>query len=203
MGVQVRVMTTFDRANSAVTADSYRGFGQWTILEVQEVTSSVSTVDFDVSGYTEFDDLRWDVFNMTNTTNATNFNMYESTDGGSSYASSYNNMVFRSNHVSGVTSAMTRGYSSTRGSIEIATSLGNFSYCRCSGYVEAYNWQSTSLRHLFRSYMIGWMNASQPGGFFHTSGINPSAAATDYKFQMTSGNIDGGQFILQGRKHPA
>lgn len=191
--------TVLNRTDSIVQADSFRGLGQWTVLEVQEITAAVSEVNFDVSGYTEFDELRIDIFNLTNVTNAVNINMTESTDGGSSYATSYNHGILRSNHVSVGTSAMARGYLATRSGHEIATSMVNYHYGRMSGWIEIYNWQSTSKRHLFLSSCIGWQGSSNPGGHFCAGGINPSAAATDYRITASSGNIDGGSYVLSGR----
>ena len=191
--------TELDRSNGIVKADAYRGCGQWTVLEAQEIRSAVSTIDFDVSGYTEFGELRWDIYNLQNTAAAVNLGLTYSTDGGSSYYSSYENSVNRADHIGTGTHAMAHGFSATRSVVEIATGLYNLAYCRCSGWVVAYRWQETTGHHQFRSAMVGWQGSSNPGLFDMHSALDPGAAITDVRFKMASGNIDWADIVMSGR----
>ena len=190
---------TLDQSTGIISAPSFRGCYQWTVLEHENLSSSVSEVDFDVSGYTEFRDLRFDIFQLTVVTNAAHCVMLESTDGGSSYASSYDHCVFRSDHGGTGKSPMAWSSLGTRANHEFATGCINTAYGFANGYIEIYNWQSTTEDHLFKSLFTQWQTSSNPGANFSATTITPSAAATDYRIAASSGNLDGGDIILSGR----
>lgn len=206
-GSQLRGVDEF--FNSAGTKFAPLGFGfsnDWEVIERIEVTASVATVDLDL-GATGFDPELYDEYEitisgLTNVNNATPFVMRTSTDGGSTYdagVSDYSWFFARS--PSTVTPAAdTRIGDDADASLRLTDGAGNV-----AGELLDLVIRVSDLSSAADFKRLHWLGTGrlEDGAEWYIRGSGArlsSTAVNGIRFVMGGGNIDGGTFILRGRR---
>lgn len=172
---------------------------EWTLLTKQSIGSSVANIEFDVSAYTDgtWEQIKIVGHEITTVTDNANLGLYASTNSGSSYFTSYRNVIGRSTDGA---STWTYSYNATRSNMEIMQGTGNAAWER--HYMEAilYCGATPSADTTLSTVCHWWANDTAPNqGFSSSTFTNSAVAVTTIKLQASSGNIDGGSFRIYGR----
>lgn len=173
---------------------------EWNFIESGSVSGSVASLAIDCSGaaYGDWDDVKFVVAQLTVVTDNVNVGMYASNDGGSSYKSSYRNVIGRSTDA---TSTWTYSYNGARAQMEMLQGMGNAAWEY--GQIEAiiYSLNRSLSDHQISAVGHFWANDTAPNQAFSSSTVNTTGTAiTHLKFQASSGNIDGGRWATYGRR---
>lgn len=169
----------------------------WELLESSSIASSVASKEIDVSGYSgTYKVLRITCFGLTTVTDNVTFGVYSSADGGSTYLSSYRNVIGRSTDAG---STWTYSYNAARTSGEMMQGTGNdaFAEHHFEGYLYRYDQTNDAM---FFARSVWWADDTAPNQSISTTTWSHAAVMDTLKFQASSGNIDGGDFYIWGLK---
>lgn len=173
---------------------------EWNFIASGSISSSVASLEIDCSAaaYANWDDIKFVVSQLTVVTDNVNVGMYVSTDGGSTYKSSYRNVIGRSTDA---TSTWTYNYSAARTQMEMLQGMGNAAWEY--GQIEAiiYSLNEVLSDHQISAVGHFWADDTAPNQAFSSSTVNTaSTTITHLKFQASSGNLDGGRWATYGRR---
>jgi len=180
-------------------------FGEWNLIEYTTVSSSKASHEIDISGseYSAWDDIKIVGRNLSPVSDNVNLNFYVSTDSGSTYKSSYKDLIWRSN--AEVTTVETFAYAPTRSASELLQGVGNDAWSNN-------NVEVTMFTPFHGLADVTWLSVGcswyQTGAAFNYAigGAHCAVSSLDVttvKFSWASGNIDQGDFASYGRKTTA
>ena len=176
--------------------------GEWTMLNTWSIDQlgSVTNFEMEVSQYMrQWDILRLDWVDVTNTTDAQSHGIEVSTDNGASYISTYHRNLhkFRSDSASAV-----NNFNTTAASIEAVWGNGNDAWAIGAGSVSWHTLRNFrgSCDIVFYCESICW-SSTQHAIMYAGHSVDPlDTPITTLKWEVGGGNIDGGNWKLYGSK---
>ena len=169
----------------------------WVLLSVDEITSSVAGWEHDVSPYQgTYKMLKIIGYGITTVTDGANMAWYSSDDSGSTYLTSYRNVIGRSTDAG---STWTYSYAAARANGECMTGTGNDAWAEHHFEADLYRFDQTSDAMIF-CRATWWADDTAPNQAISTTTFSHGTTWDYLKFAATSGNIDGGTFYVWGLK---
>ena len=177
---------------------------EWQFLEQTEITSSVSTVEFDIDQYSgTYNDIRLECYDITVETDGAELKVQFSTDNASTWDTTHTSYQERSSNYLTNTTAETNVYYATQNGIYGCFNIGNGFDEGAHFFMELYQPFNASAYCNIRSEgLYRQMYGAAGGGFFMCMAY-PGAALTNIRLTSavgTGGNMDGGRLMLYGRK---
>ena len=171
------------------------------VLVSSATASSSASIEFTLGNYKEY---QFYFVNIKPATDGADFTFNSSTDGGSNYNVIKTTTTFQSYHNEADTSTGL-GYQpawdlaqSTSYQL-IMRDMGSASDENGNGTLQLFNPSSTTyVKHFIHTASVGGDNNDYETNQFIAGYFNTTSALTNIKFQMDSGNIDGGTILMYG-----